>query len=60
LGSTIADAQKAVAKIDLPDGYSVGWTGQFENQQRASKRLTQVVPISILGIFFLYLSFSEI
>ncbi|WP_294197696.1 efflux RND transporter permease subunit [Chryseobacterium sp. sg2396] len=53
LGSTIADAQKAVSKIDLPDGYSVGWTGQFENQQRASKRLTQVVPISILGIFFL-------
>ncbi|SMP17882.1 efflux RND transporter permease subunit [Chryseobacterium profundimaris] len=53
LGGTIADAQKAVAKIDLPDGYTVGWTGQFENQQRASKRLTQVVPISILGIFFL-------
>ncbi|MDQ1160664.1 cobalt-zinc-cadmium resistance protein CzcA [Chryseobacterium sp. SORGH_AS 447] len=53
LGSTIADAQKAVSKIELPDGYSVGWTGQFENQQRASKRLTQVVPISILGIFFL-------
>ncbi|GEN78077.1 efflux RND transporter permease subunit [Chryseobacterium hagamense] len=53
LGGTIADAQKAVSKIELPDGYSVGWTGQFENQQRASKRLTQVVPISILGIFFL-------
>jgi cobalt-zinc-cadmium resistance protein CzcA len=53
LGSTIADAQKAVSKIDLPDGYTVGWTGQFENQQRASKRLTQVVPVSILGIFFL-------
>lgn len=53
LGSTIADAQKAVSKIELPDGYSVGWTGQFENQQRASKRLTQVVPVSILGIFFL-------
>lgn len=53
LGSTIADAQKAVSKIDLPDGYTVGWTGQFENQQRASKRLAQVVPISILGIFFL-------
>ncbi|WP_294284118.1 CusA/CzcA family heavy metal efflux RND transporter [uncultured Chryseobacterium sp.] len=53
LGSTIADAQKAVSKIELPDGYSVGWTGQFENQQRASKRLAQVVPISILGIFFL-------
>lgn len=53
LGSTIADAQKAVSKIDLPDGYTVGWTGQFENQQRASKRLAQVVPVSILGIFFL-------
>jgi cobalt-zinc-cadmium resistance protein CzcA len=45
---TIADAQKKVAKIDLPDGYSVGWTGQFENQQRASNRLAQVVPVSIL------------
>lgn len=53
LGSTIADAQQAVSKIDLPDGYTVGWTGQFENQQRASKRLAQVVPVSILGIFFL-------
>ena len=53
LGSTIADAQKKVAKIKLPDGYSIGWTGQFENQQRATKRLAQVVPISILGIFFL-------
>ncbi len=54
LGSTIAEAQKKVAKeISLPDGYSIGWTGQFENQQRATKRLQQVVPISILGIFFL-------
>ncbi len=53
LGGTIADAQKKVARIKLPDGYSIGWTGQFENQQRATKRLAQVVPISILGIFFL-------
>lgn len=54
LGSTIADAQRQVdKKINLPDGYSFGWTGQFENQQRATKRLQQVVPISILGIFFL-------
>lgn len=53
LGSTIADAQKKVAKIHLPDAYSIGWTGQFENQQRASARLTQVVPISIVMIFFL-------
>ena len=53
LGGTIADAQKKVNKIKLPDGYSIGWTGQFENQQRATNRLTQVVPISIIGIFFL-------
>ncbi|OCA79386.1 hypothetical protein BBH99_06330 [Chryseobacterium contaminans] len=53
MGSTIADAQKKVATIELPDGYSVGWTGQFENQQRASHRLAQVVPVSILMIFFL-------
>ena len=53
LGGTIADAQKKVNKIKLPDGYSIGWTGQFENQQRATNRLGQVVPISILGIFFL-------
>lgn len=53
LGSTIADAQKAVSKIQLPDGYSLGWTGQFENQQRATKRLGQVVPISLVMIFFL-------
>ncbi|MBO9592559.1 MAG: efflux RND transporter permease subunit [Niabella sp.] len=53
LGSTIADAQKKVAGIALPDGYSIGWTGQFENQVRASHRLGQVVPVSIIMIFFL-------
>lgn len=53
LGGTISDAQKKVDKIKLPDGYKIGWTGQFENQQRATNRLAQVVPISILGIFFL-------
>ncbi len=54
LGSTIAEAQKKVLKnIKLPTGYSIGWTGEFENQVRASARLSQVVPISLLGIFFL-------
>lgn len=53
LGGTIADAQKEVDKIDLPNGYFVSWTGQFENQERASKRLAQVVPLSIIMIFFL-------
>ncbi|MDQ0478057.1 efflux RND transporter permease subunit [Chryseobacterium sp. MDT2-18] len=53
LGSTIADAQKKVNQIKLPQGYSIGWTGQFENQERATKRLAQVVPISLVMIFFL-------
>jgi cobalt-zinc-cadmium resistance protein CzcA len=54
LGSTIAEAQKKVhASIQLPKGYNIGWTGEFENQIRATKRLSQVVPISLLLIFIL-------
>lgn len=54
LGSTIAEAQKNVnANIKLPNGYKIGWTGEFENQVRASHRLTQVVPISLILIFIL-------
>ena len=53
LGSTIAEAQEKVNKLKLPNGYSTGWTGEFENQVRASARLGQVVPISLLGIFVL-------
>ena len=61
LGSTIADAQKQVENIKLPTGYSVGWTGEFENQVRASKRLGQVVPISLIGIFvLLYVMFGNL
>jgi len=54
LGSTIAEAQKNVqAHIKLPNGYSMSWTGEFENQVRASQRLSQVVPISLILIFVL-------
>jgi len=54
LGSTIAEAQKNVnANINLPVGYKMAWTGEFENQVRASKRLSQVVPISLILIFVL-------
>ncbi|MBV8253802.1 MAG: efflux RND transporter permease subunit [Chitinophaga sp.] len=52
LGSTIAEAQERVSKaIKLPKAYSIGWTGEFENQVRATQRLGQVVPISIVAIF---------
>jgi cobalt-zinc-cadmium resistance protein CzcA len=54
MGSTVAEAQKKVnAAIKLPKGYSMVWQGDFENQQRASKRLSIVVPISMLLIFFI-------
>lgn len=62
LGSTIAEAQKNVAKnIDLPQGYSVGWTGEFENQVRATGTLGQMVPISLAGIFvLLFIMFGNV
>ncbi len=54
MGSTIAEAQAKVDQVvHLKKGYSMVWQGDFENQQRASKRLAQVVPISLLLIFLL-------
>jgi len=54
LGSTIAEAQRNVkAHVKLPDGYRMSWNGEFENQVRASHRLSQVVPISLIMIFIL-------
>ena len=54
LGSTIADAQQKVAEaIKLPKGYKLTWNGEFENQERATKRLTEVVPLCLLGIFLI-------
>ncbi|WP_428329863.1 efflux RND transporter permease subunit [Mucilaginibacter sp.] len=54
MGSTIKEAQEKVnAKIKVKKGYHMAWQGDFENQQRAEKRLTQVVPISLALIFLL-------
>jgi cobalt-zinc-cadmium resistance protein CzcA len=54
MGSTIKEAQDKVnARLKLPKGYTLEWAGDFENQQRATKRLGQVVPISLLIIFFI-------
>lgn len=61
LGSTIAEAQEKVAEVKMPAGYTTGWTGEFENQVRASARLAQVVPISLIGIFvLLFILFGNI
>jgi cobalt-zinc-cadmium resistance protein CzcA len=54
MGSTIAEAQEKIDQVvHLKKGYNMVWQGDFENQQRASKRLGQVVPISLLLIFLL-------
>ncbi|MQY51677.1 efflux RND transporter permease subunit [Rhodocyclus tenuis] len=53
-GSFVAEAMaKVKAQVRLPTGYRMTWGGQFENQQRALKRLMVIVPLSGLGIFVL-------
>ena len=48
-------------QIALPTGYRITWGGQFENQQRAAKRLLIVVPIALLLIFvLLYMTFNSV
>ena len=54
MGSTIKEAQEKVEnQVKIKRGYNMLWQGDFENQQRASKRLLEVVPISLLLIFLL-------
>ena len=54
MGSTIEEAQQKVNNlVSLKQGYTMAWQGDFENQQRAQKRLAQVVPISLALIFLL-------
>ncbi len=54
LGSLVREAQQKVgAAVKVPPGYRLEWTGSFENQQRAVKRLQVIVPITLIAIFFL-------
>ncbi len=54
MGSVVKDMQTRVAEnVKLPPGYTIGWSGEFENQERAMQRLSVVVPISLLLIFVL-------
>ncbi|HML31949.1 efflux RND transporter permease subunit [Sporomusa sphaeroides] len=47
-------------KVDFPPGYSMKWTGQYENQQRAKDRLIIVVPaVIVLTFFLLYMAFNS-
>jgi cobalt-zinc-cadmium resistance protein CzcA len=54
MGSVVADMKERVAeKVKLPSGYSITWSGEFENQERAMARLAVIVPVSVLLIFLL-------
>ncbi len=62
LNSFVEEAKKVITQnIKLPSGYYITYGGQFENQQRANKRLSTVIPLSILAIFFiLFFTFKSI
>ena len=62
MGNYVKQAQKDVRdKIDLPPGYSIVWSGQYEYMVRAQKRLMIVVPMTLLIIFLLlYFNFKNV
>jgi cobalt-zinc-cadmium resistance protein CzcA len=62
LGGFVANVRRAVsANVSLPEGYYVTYTGQFENQTRATKRLALIVPLVLLLIgTLLYATFDSV
>ena len=58
----VEEGKQAIAdNVALPEGYSLEWGGEFENQQRAAARLTLVVPVALALIaFILFLTFRSI
>tara|TARA_R110001592_G_scaffold363329_1_gene684188 strand:+ start:22761 stop:25880 length:3120 start_codon:yes stop_codon:yes gene_type:complete len=61
IGSYVVEAQKAVnEQLDLPAGYSIGWSGQYEYMQRAKEKLTYVVPLTLaIIIILLFMNFGN-
>lgn len=54
VASVVAEAQEKIENnVNLPDGYSIEWGGQFENMERANRRLFVVVPLALSLIFIL-------
>jgi Cu(I)/Ag(I) efflux system membrane protein CusA/SilA len=66
MGSTVSDAKKRLenAVTKLPKGYYLEWSGQYENQVRAQKRLMMIIPmvlvIIIAILYFTFHSFREV
>src|SRR5580698_3632052 len=61
LGGAVEQAIKTVERdVKLPVGYSLTWAGEYESAQRAQRRLSIIIPLTLLLIFFiLYLMFSS-
>jgi cobalt-zinc-cadmium resistance protein CzcA len=54
LGSTVEEAIKKVsAKVELPQGYTIDWAGEYESQKRSQRRLMTVLPLTLLLIFMI-------
>ncbi|PKF63372.1 CusA/CzcA family heavy metal efflux RND transporter [Psychromonas sp. psych-6C06] len=62
LGSYVQDAQAIVnQQLQLPTGYSLVWSGQYEYMQKANERLAKVIPATIsIIIILLYLAFRRV
>ncbi|BCD98701.1 efflux RND transporter permease subunit [Marinagarivorans cellulosilyticus] len=65
VGTYVVNAQKIVAEqLDLPAGYSVGWSGQFEYMERAKEKLNYVIPLTLaiiaILLFINFRSFIEV
>ena len=61
IGTYVRNAKKAVEQIDLPAGYSLSWSGQYEYMQRAKQRLSLVVPLTLVIILLLlFLNFRRL
>jgi len=62
IGSYVEEAKRKVAEqVQIPTGYTLSWSGQYEYMQRAKERLIYVVPLTILIIFvLLYLNFQSV
>ncbi len=62
LGSYVEAARRAVAEqVELPAGYSIGWSGQYQYMERAKQRLALVIPVTLgIIVLLLYLNFRRL
>jgi cobalt-zinc-cadmium resistance protein CzcA len=57
LGGAVEEAMRKVEKqVQLPSGYHIDWAGEYASQQRAQKRLTIIIPLTLLVIFMILYS----